>query len=104
MKYLITENRLVDIVDRYLEDTVGKLRKYPLDHINARDDDFELVDKNKDTVFRYFDYEVGVEENLYIQMLSLFNLKHKELADIIEKWFSMNFPELVVLNVHPIIE
>jgi hypothetical protein len=44
MKYIITENRLVGLVDKYIEDSVGKLRKFPLEHINAREDDFELVD------------------------------------------------------------
>ena len=43
MKYIITENRLIDFVDKYFEKNVGKLRKFPLTHINAREDDFELV-------------------------------------------------------------
>ena len=52
MKYIITENRLVGLVDKYIEDSVGKLRKFPLEHINAREDDFELVDDSDETIFR----------------------------------------------------
>ena len=36
MKYIITENRLVDFVDKYLNDVVGELNRVELDHINAR--------------------------------------------------------------------
>jgi hypothetical protein len=103
MKYLITENRLVDIVDKYLEDSIGRLRKFPLDHINAREDDFELADDSGETIFTYFDYGLGVEEKLYIKMLSLFNLNHKELEKLLEKWFTKHYDGMV-LSIYPIIE
>ena len=45
MKYTITENRLVDFVDKYLNDVVGELNKVELDHINATEGDFEIVDQ-----------------------------------------------------------
>ena len=69
MKYIITENRLVDFVDKYFENNIGKLRKFPLTHINAREDDFQIVDENMDTVFRYMDYHLGVEEKLFYHMM-----------------------------------
>jgi len=103
MKYLITENRLVDIVDKYLEDSIGRLRIFPLTHMNAREDDFELVDDSGQTNFIYFDYGLGVEENLYLKMLSLFNLNHKELEKLLEKWFTKHYDGMV-LTVYPIIE
>lgn len=103
MKYLITENRLVDLVDKYLEDSVGKLRKFPLEHINAREDDFELVDDGDNTIFTYFDYGLGVEDTLYVKMLSLFNLNHRELEKLLEKWFSKHYDGMV-LTIYPIIE
>jgi hypothetical protein len=103
MKYIIKENRLVDIVDKYLEDSIGKLRKFPLDHMNAREDDFELSDDSGETIFTYFDYGLGVEENLYLKMLSLFNLNHKELEKLLEKWFSKHYGDMVI-TVYPIIE
>jgi hypothetical protein len=103
MKYIITENRLVDIVDKYLEDSIGRLRIFPLTHMNAREDDFELVDDSGQTNFIYFDYGLGVEENLYLKMLSLFNLNHKELEKLLEKWFTKHYDGMV-LTVYPIIE
>jgi hypothetical protein len=103
MKYIITENRLVDLVDKYLEDSIGRLRIFPLEHMNARENDFELVDDSGQTNFIYFDYGLGVEENLYIKMLSLFNLNHRELEKLLEKWFTKHYDGMV-LTVYPIIE
>jgi hypothetical protein len=103
MKYIITENRLIDLVDKYLEDSIGRLRKFPITHINAREDDFELVDDKGETMFYYYDYGLGVEENLYIKMLSLFNLNHRELEKLLEKWFSKHYDGMV-LTIYPIIE
>jgi hypothetical protein len=103
MKYIIKENRLVDIVDKYLEDSIGRLRKFPLDHMNAREDDFELADDSGETIFTYFDYGLGVEENLYLKMLSLFNLNHKELEKLLEQWFTKHYDGMV-LTIYPIIE
>ena len=104
MKYLITENRLVDIVDKYLEDSIGRLRKFPLDHINAREDDFEIVDENMDTVFRYMDYHLGVDEKLFYHMMNLFALDKRETEKLIEKWFEKNYPNNFVISAFPIVE
>ena len=82
MKYIITENRLVDFVDKYFENNIGKLRKFPLTHINAREDDFELVTDGGETLFTYFDYHLGVEEQLFYKMMALFNLE-KRISKII---------------------
>ena len=60
-----------DFVDKYLNDVVGELNKVELDDINAREDDFEIVDENMDTVFRYMDYHLGVEEKLFYHMMKL---------------------------------
>ena len=85
MKYIITENRLVDFVDKYLEDSVGRLRVFPLTHINAREGDFELVKDNGETIFTYGDYHLGVEEHLFYKMMALFNLEQRELEKLLEK-------------------
>jgi hypothetical protein len=103
VKYIITENRLVDLVDKYLEDSIGRLRIFPLTHINAREDDFELVDDGGQTNFTYFDYGLGVEENLYLKMMSLFNLNNRELEKLLEKWFTKHYDGMV-LTVYPMIE
>jgi hypothetical protein len=104
MKYIITENRLVDFVDKYLEDSVGTLRKFPITHINARDDDFELTTDNGDTIFTYLDYHLGVEEHLFYKMMALFNLDKRDLEKLLEKWFDKNYPGNMIITAYPIIE
>jgi hypothetical protein len=104
MKYLITENRLVDFVDKYLKDTVGELNKVELDHINATEGDFEIVDENMETVFRYMDYHLGVEQHLFSHMMNLFGLDKRETEKLLEKWFDKNYPGNMVITAFPIIE
>ena len=104
MKYLIKEDRLINLVDTYIEESVGELTKIPYDNINAREDDFELIDSNENIIFRYYDYELGMHADLFVKLLSLFNLNAKELTKIIEEWFKLHFPENLVLTLYPIIE
>lgn len=104
MKYVITENRLLDFVDKYFKDVVGELKQVELDHINATEGDFEIVDKNMNTVFRYMDYHLGVEENLFYHMMNLFGLDKRETEKLIEKWFDKNYPGNMVISAFPIIE
>lgn len=104
MKYIITENRLIDFVDKYFEKNVGKLRKFPLTHINAREDDFELVTDGGETLFTYFDYHLGVEEQLFYKMIALFNLEKRELEKLLEKWFNKHYPDNLVITAYPIVE
>ena len=104
MKYIITENRLVDFVDKYFENNIGKLRKFPLTHINAREDDFELVTDGGETLFTYFDYHLGVEEQLFYKMMALFNLEKRELEKLLEKWFDKHYPGNMVITAYPIVE
>ena len=104
MKYVITENRLVDFVDKYFENNIGRLSVFPLTHINARDGDFELVTDNGETIFTYFDYHLGVEEHLFYKMISLFNLEKRELEKLLEKWFNKPYPDSMVITAYPMIE
>ena len=98
MKYLITENRLVDFVDKYLKDTVGELRKFPINHINAREDDFELIDDNSWKVFVYLDYHLEVDSELFDKTKDLFNLNTRETEKLLEKWFEKNYPGNLVIS------
>lgn len=95
---------MIDIVDKYLQDSIGGLRVFPINHVNAREDDFELVNDKGETVFLYLDYGLGVEEKLYVKLLSLFNMSHRELEKILQPWFNRKFPKNLVIQVYPIIE
>jgi hypothetical protein len=104
MKYVITENRLVDFVDKYFENMVGKLRKFPINHINAREDDFELVDDNGWKVFVYLDYHLEVDNELFDKTKNLFNLDTRETEKLLEKWFEQNYPGNLVITAYRAVE
>jgi hypothetical protein len=103
MKYIITENRMVGIIEKYIQDRVGKLRKYPTHHINARDGDYEFANNKGETIFRLMDHDLGVDEPLYLQMLSLFNLNDRELEELIKLWFKTHYPDSLILSVYPLV-
>ena len=98
MKYIITENRLVYFVDKYITDTVGRLRKFPLEHINAREGDFELVQDNGWKAFVYSDYHLEVDNELFDRTKALFNSDTRETEKLFEKWFKQNYPNNVVIT------
>jgi hypothetical protein len=104
MKYVISENRLVDFVDKYLQNNIGGLRKFPIVHYNAREGDFELVTDRGQTILTYEDYHLAVDKELYNKLLSLFNLENNELEKLLEKWFEKNYPDSMVIGVYPMIE
>ena len=104
MKYVITENRLVDFVDKYLQNNIGGLRKFPIIHYNAREGDFELVTDKGQTILTYEDYHLGVEKNLFYKLMSLFNLEKRELEKLLEKWFNKHYPDSMVITAYPLIE
>ncbi len=104
MKYVIVENRLVDFVDKYLQNNIGGLRKFPIVHYNAREGDFELVTDRGQTILTYEDYHLAVDKELYNKLLSLFNLENNELEKLLEKWFEKNYPDSMVIGVYPMIE
>jgi len=104
MKYVITENRLVDFVDKYLQNNIGGLKKFPIVHYNAREGDFELVTDRGQTILTYEDYHLAVDKELYNKLLSLFNLENNELEKLLEKWFEKNYPDSMVIGVYSMIE
>jgi hypothetical protein len=100
MKYIINESKLISFLDKVIEDSVGKLEMEPLLDINAREDDFKLVNSSNETIFTYMDYELSVNKNLYYTLGNLFNLKEDELRNLIQKWFEKNYPGHLVINVY----
>lgn len=104
MKYLITENKLINFVDKYITDSVGRLRKFPIVHINAREDDFELVQDNGWKVFVYSDYHLEVDNELFDRTKDLFNLDTRETEKLFEKWFEQTYPGNMVISAYRAIE
>jgi hypothetical protein len=100
MKYVITESKLINFVDKYIADSVGRLRKFPVVHINAREDDFKLVQDNGRKVFVYSDYHLEVDNELFDRMMALFNLDTRETEKLLEKWFEKNYPGNMVITAY----
>ena len=104
MKYIITENRLIDFVDKYLNDVVGNLRQIEMDHVNAREGDFELVQDNGWKVFVYSDYHLEVDNELFDRTRDLFNLDTRETEKLFEKWFEQTYPGNLVISAYRAME
>jgi hypothetical protein len=100
MNYIISENRLINFLDKYIEERVGKLKKIPLNHVNARDGDFKLVADDGTSIFDYEDYHLGVKPDLFYTLMGLFNINKNELENLIEKWFSFHFPGSFLIQVY----
>jgi hypothetical protein len=100
MKYVITESKLINFVDKYIADSVGRLRKFPVVHINAREDDFKLVQDNGRKAFVYSDYHLEVDNELFDRMMALFNLDTRETEKLLEKWFEKNYPGNMVITAY----
>ena len=64
----------------------------------------EWVSKKNETLFTYFDYHLGVEEQLFYKMMALFNLEKRELEKLLEKWFDKHYPDNMVITAYPIVE
>jgi len=104
MKYVISENRLIDFIDKYFQNNVGRLRVFPMTHINSREGDFELVDNFGKTIFTYFDYGLAIDKDLFNKLQSVFSLDNDSLGKILKKWFESRYPDSMVLSVYPFVE
>jgi hypothetical protein len=100
MEYIISENRLIKLIDKYIEERIGKLKKIPSNDVNARDGDFELVADDGTLIFGYLDYHLSVKPDLFYSLMGLFNLNKNELENLIEKWFSSHFPDSFLIQAY----
>jgi hypothetical protein len=100
MKYTITEDRLINFLNKFIEDTYGELYIVPSIDSNSREGDFTLDDSEGQTVFVYHDYAFIVNQGLFKTLMGLLNVNDVELEKILKKWFMYNFPESTVISAH----
>jgi hypothetical protein len=100
MKYTITEDRLVNFLNKFIEDTYGELYIVLTKDSNSREGDFSLDDSNGHTVFVYHDYSLMVNQGLFKTLRGLLNVSDPELEKIFKKWFEFTFPDVTILNAH----
>lgn len=103
MDYIISENRLVRLVDNYITSTVGDLTLKDSSNIHATNQDFELVDRDRKLIFEFIDGHLGVSQELFYTIMTMFNLNQSQTEDMFVKWFEKRFPyERIVASYYSI--
>jgi hypothetical protein len=100
MEYIITESRLIKIIDKYITDTVGELHVVDSTNVNAREGDFEIIDDKEDLVFEFVDHHLGIKQQLYLTVKNYLNLNDSETEGIFQRWFEYKFPDELILNAY----
>ena len=70
MKYIIREDRLVRLVDEYIDTVVGELIQRESSHHLGDETDFDIVDENGNMIFQYFGKHLGVSKDLFSNLQS----------------------------------
>ena len=92
MEYTIAESRLVKLMDNYITSIIGDLTLRGSSNIRATPQDFELVDQNRKLIFEFIDGELGVSQELFFTIMSMFNLDGWRTENMFVKWFKKRFP------------
>ena len=102
MDYIIFESRLLRLIDNYITSVVGgKLLKTKSSHQFGDEKDFDIVDKNGNMIFQYFDKRLGVSDDLYEIISELFGMNFLETEGLIQRWFEKKYPDLPIKGVYP---
>jgi hypothetical protein len=101
MDYIISENRLVRLVDKYITSLVGELIATKSSHHLGDEKDFDIVDGNGNMVFQYFGKHLGVSKDLFSNIHGLFShINVSETEKLIQLWFEKKYPDEPVQAVY----
>ena len=100
MKYIISEDRLLRLVDEYITSVVGKLIATKSSHQLGDKEDFDLVDRNGNMIFQYFGKHLGVSRDLFSTINELFGMSISETEKLIQLWFEKKYPDEPVQAVY----
>ena len=100
MKYIISEDRLLRLVDEYITSVVGELIQIESSHHLGEKEDFDLVDGNENTIFQYFGKHLGVSKQLFVTIGELFGRNVSETEKLIQRWFEKKYPDEPVQAVY----
>ena len=100
MKYIISEDRLVGLVDKYITSTVGELIQRESSHHLGDEKDFDIVDGNENMIFQYFGKHLGVSKNLFVTISELFGRSFSETEKLIQLWFEKKYPDEPIYDVY----
>ena len=94
MDYIISEDRLVRLVDKYIATSVGELIETKSSHQLGDENDFDIVDENGNVVFQYFGKHLGVSKDLFSNLHGLFShMNVSETENLILRWFEKKYPD-----------
>lgn len=93
MDYIIKESRLVNLIDNYINQTVGELEMKNSTNVRGTKDDFELVDKRGNLIFEFVGDHLGISQRLFETISSLFNINESETENMFVRWFEKKFPD-----------
>jgi hypothetical protein len=101
MDYIISEDRLVKLVDKYITSVVGELIETKSSHHLGDEKDFDLVDENGNMVFQYFGKHLGVSKDLFSNIYGLFShMNVSETEKLIQLWFEKKYPDEPIYDVY----
>jgi hypothetical protein len=101
MDYIISEDRLVKLVDKYITSVVGELIETKSSHHLGDEKDFDIVDENGNMVFQYFGKHLGVSKDLFSNIHGLFShINVSETEKLIQLWFEKKYPDEPVQAVY----
>ena len=100
MKYIIREDRLVGLVDKYIDTVVGELIQRESSHHLGDEKDFDIVDENGNMVFQYFGRHLGVSKQLFLTISELFGRNVSETEKLIQLWFEKKYPDERIDDVY----
>ena len=100
MDYIISEDRLVRLVDKYITSVVGELSMRNSSNMHATEEDFELIDENRNLIFEYFGRHLGVSKNLFVTISELFGRSFPETEKLIQRWFEKKYPNEPIMAVY----
>ena len=100
MDYIISEDRLVGLVDKYIISTIGELIQKESSHHLGDETDFDIVDENGNMIFQYFGKHLGVSKNLFVTISEMFGRSFSETEKLIQLWFEKKYPDEPVQAVY----
>jgi hypothetical protein len=101
MKYIISEDRLLRLVDEYITSVVGELIATKSSHQLGDEKDFDIVDENGNMVFQYFGKHLGVSKDLFSNIYGLFShMNVSETEKLIQLWFEKKYPDEPIYDVY----
>ena len=100
MDYIISEDRLVKLVDKYITSLMGELIERESSHHLGEKEDFDLVDGNENMIFQYFGRHLGVSKQLFLTISELFGRSFSETEKLIQRWFEKKYPDEPIESVY----